>query len=337
MKILPNLIKTIKYTCLLVGTILAVLAMITCDDDTEETSDLEDLSGVWILTTTIGNNTCGLQQGVSETDKIVLFQCDKEVSIMMKADIWSIGTINGDEIEFTRTEIHDDGNICEATHNMSVILAGTSEFLTGTLITNIVHNSENCTSGNNCFVETDIQLEIESKYSDTCLGRDEFGDPSSSEYILPYPAGKSYQNNNTYCLPTGHREQQAYDFLIPIGDTIIASRGGTVRQIKESSPDDGQGTDHNHVMIEHEDGTVGFYAHLKYNGVFVNVGDTVEQGDTIALAGHSGTTDVEHLHFGVYDSYPPQEGYDQAINFNNTDGLIDCRGGLVQSAFYTAF
>ena len=69
----------------------------------------------------------------------------------------------------------------------------------------------------------------------------------------------------------------------------------------------------------------------------VAVGENVIAGQPIALAGHSGTTDVVHLHFGVYSSYPPVEGDDRAINFSNTDGPVDCRGGLVMGETYTAF
>jgi murein DD-endopeptidase MepM/ murein hydrolase activator NlpD len=138
-------------------------------------------------------------------------------------------------------------------------------------------------------------------------------------------------------VPTGgHRQQQAYDFLIPIGDTIVASRAGVVREIREDSPDDGQGSKHNYVMIEHLDGTVGFYAHLMQYGILVEVDETIEAGQAIALAGHSGTTDVVHLHFGVYNSYPPTEGYDRAINFKNMEGPVDCRNGLVNGATYLA-
>lgn len=158
-----------------------------------------------------------------------------------------------------------------------------------------------------------------------------------SDYILPWPSGNTYSLNNSYCVPTGgHREQQAYDFLIPVDDPVVAARAGVVRQIKEDSPDDGQGSDHNHVMVEHSDGTVGFYAHLKQEGVLVGVGDNVAAGQTIALAGHSGTTDVVHLHFGVYDDWPPEEGSDRAVNFRNVEGPVDCRGGLVNGAAYTA-
>jgi hypothetical protein len=134
----------------------------------------------------------------------------------------------------------------------------------------------------------------------------------------------------------GHRAQQAYDFIIPVGDTVLAARGGIVRKVKQDSPDDGRGTDHNHVMLEHDDGTVAFYAHLKHDGALVDVGDTVTQGQALALAGHSGTTDIVHLHFGVYDAWPPAEGSDRAVNFRNAQGPLDCRGGLVDGATYTA-
>ena len=71
-------------------------------------------------------------------------------------------------------------------------------------------------------------------------------------------------------------------------------------------------------------------------GPDVELGENVAAGQTIALAGHSGTPDVVHLHFGVYSSYPPVEGDDRAVNFSNMDGPVDCRGGLVDGAAYTA-
>lgn len=216
-------------------------------------------------------------------------------------------------------------------------LTGTSNRLEGAFTTTVTYDPGTCGVIPACTIESSAVLRSPIPYSSTCIDRDEFGNPAASEYVLPYPVGKAYELNNSYCIPAGgHREQQAYDFLIPIGDPVVASRAGVVRKVKDDSPDNGQGTDHNHIMIEHADGTVGFYAHLQQGSAVVAVGETVAAGEIIANSGHSGTTDVPHLHFGVYDSYPPTEGQDRAINFRDASGPLDCRGGLVMWATYTA-
>ncbi len=78
-----------------------------------------------------------------------------------------------------------------------------------------------------------------------------------------------------------------------------------------------------------------FYAHLVHDGVVVQEGDWVEQGQQIAFSGTSGGT-VAVLHFGVYHTWPVQGGNDVAVNFRNAEGPLDERGGLQQGAFYTA-
>jgi len=172
----------------------------------------------------------------------------------------------------------------------------------------------------------------------TCLARAVFGSPEDSEYILPYPVGASYPLLQTYCGPQNHRNdnQLAYDFTIPFGDPVIAARAGIVRRVTEHFADnDTNRANHNHLFIEHSDGTTAFYAHLVQDSVLPEVGDRVAQGELIAQSGTSGGT-VAVLHFGVYCTWPVQGGNDVAINFRNADGPLDERGGLVQSATYTA-
>ena len=316
--------------------LLAVLAATACGDDAQSTSDLGDLSAVWELNSTVVSNTCGLEDGSTSFDRIILLNCGNEVSVIAGSGLWGTGIVQGTSMEFNGIDFQKDQTGCRSTHSTSGTVLGTSTLLTGTMITDVTFHPDSCGSQTACTVETAVRLDFPTPYA-SCLGRDVFGDPQNSPYILPFPVGESYRLNNSYCVPTGgHREQQAYDFLIPIGDTIVAARAGVVRDVEQSSPDDGMGTDHNHVTIEHSDGTVGFYAHLKQFGVLVQAGEDVQAGQPIALAGHSGTTDVVHLHFGVYSDYPTVEGQDRAVNFKNFEGPLDCRGGLVNGATYTA-
>lgn len=172
-----------------------------------------------------------------------------------------------------------------------------------------------------------------------CLTRALFGDPAESDYILPYRAGEDYYVSQSYCTPGGsHHNQLAYDFNMPIGTEVLAARAGRVKGIRESSPDDGVGDgDHNYIFIQHDDGTVAFYAHLMQDGVLVEPGDEVEAGDLIGYSGNSGQTGGNpHLHFGVYLDWLPEEGRDAPVNFSNSSGNNDERGGLAAGERYTA-
>jgi murein DD-endopeptidase MepM/ murein hydrolase activator NlpD len=328
-------------TCLPLGILLGFVGTTACggadDDGATPPPDPLELTAVWQLSATVNSNTCGLPDGGTNTDRIILIQCGNSATVIAGPGLWGTATISGQDVNITGTEAQTDNTGCRTTHQSTGTLSGTSALLEGTLSTNITFDQVSCGPTEACTVETNLRLSSPTAYLSSCLNRDEFGDPAQSEYILPWPAGESYAISNSYCIPTGgHRQQQAYDFLIPIDDPVAAARAGVVRQVKEDSADDGQGSDHNHVMVEHADGTVGFYAHLRQEGVLVEVGDNVAAGQTIALAGHSGTDDVVHLHFGVYDDWPPVEGSDRAVNFSNMDGPLDCRGGLVNGATYTA-
>jgi murein DD-endopeptidase MepM/ murein hydrolase activator NlpD len=171
-----------------------------------------------------------------------------------------------------------------------------------------------------------------------CLLRAEFDDPADSLYVLPWAAGGEYYLSQSYCFSEGgHRLQLAYDFDLPVGTDVLAARDGVVKSVKQDSPDDGQGYgEHNYVFIQHDDGSVAFYAHLMQDGVRVEVGDEIAVGDVIAQAGNSGLTGHPHLHFGVYQSWPPEEERDMPVNFRNAAGQHDSRGGLVSWRLYEA-
>jgi murein DD-endopeptidase MepM/ murein hydrolase activator NlpD len=61
--------------------------------------------------------------------------------------------------------------------------------------------------------------------------------------------------------------QYAYDFLMPIGAEIVASRDGIVVLLEEQYSDDDHSNGHeNFVDVRHADGTEAQYVHLTTNG-----------------------------------------------------------------------
>ena len=108
----------------------------------------------------------------------------------------------------------------------------------------------------------------------------DFGDPDSSEYILPFKAGYSFTCIQGNCNPFGgHNNTFAYDFDTQIGDTIIASRGGLVFFVNEQYEDGDIVSGHeNNVFIEHDDGTAARYTHLAKDGALVSAGNACSAG-----------------------------------------------------------
>jgi len=130
----------------------------------------------------------------------------------------------------------------------------------------------------------------------------DFNPWKTSPYILPYPTGNTYKVIQGNSSGFGHSGfwRYGYDFKMSIGSEIIASRGGVVVHANDGTSD-GNPNGTNLITIEHEDGTVALYSHLTLNGVFVNVGDSVIQGELIGKSGNTGNTGgIPHLHFSLH-------------------------------------
>ncbi len=87
------------------------------------------------------------------------------------------------------------------------------------------------------------------------------------------------------------RNHRALDIASDSGTPIYAGLGGTVTTACYKS-DYGY-----HVVIDHGNGYKTLYAHA--SKLYVNVGDVVETGETIALVGSTGQSTGSHLHFEV--------------------------------------
>lgn len=125
-------------------------------------------------------------------------------------------------------------------------------------------------------------------------------------YSLPFPSGIRARIGQGYNGGFTHSGYLKYslDFSLPIGTPIHAARKGIVVSLVKKYSEGGVRRDllskANYVMIQHEDGTIGNYAHLKKDGVIVNVGDQVEEGQLIGYSGNTGYSQGPHLHFEVH-------------------------------------
>lgn len=126
-------------------------------------------------------------------------------------------------------------------------------------------------------------------------------------YKLPYPAGFTFTmcQGNDQGSHTEHGKY-AWDFCMPMGTPVVASRAGTVKWIRQDFTDHGKGPafadKNNYVVVDHGDGTSAIYMHLMHDGVRVQPGQHVDTGQLLAYSGNTGWSGGPHTHFMVMQS-----------------------------------
>ena len=147
-------------------------------------------------------------------------------------------------------------------------------------------------------------------------------------YALPYAHGSSHEVLQGYRSSFTHwgPEEFAVDFAMPEGTAVHAARGGIVALVEESNTEGcaqaGCASLANFVVVLHNDGTTGRYYHLKQDGAFVEVGDSVRRGQRIGLSGNTGHSSKPHLHFAVYRASSWGETHSIPIRFQTADGIV---------------
>ncbi len=148
---------------------------------------------------------------------------------------------------------------------------------------------------------------------------------SASGFKLPYPGGATYlvsQGNNSGSH-TGYGAY-AWDFAMPYGATVVASRAGVVRFTQASygigDCDSSYAGAANYVVIDHGDGLSSLYLHLKENGVLVRPGQYVEQGQPIGYSDTSGWSCGAHLHFQVQRTSDSWWSQSVPVTFDDVPG-----------------
>lgn len=111
--------------------------------------------------------------------------------------------------------------------------------------------------------------------------------------IFPLDEGRytSYYGERTDPISEGSDFHKGVDIGADEGDRIMAVLDGKVTSTGED------GRSGKYIFLEHENGSVTFYCHC--SKVLRKKGDTVKQGETIALVGSTGYSTGPHLHFEV--------------------------------------
>ncbi len=146
-------------------------------------------------------------------------------------------------------------------------------------------------------------------------------------YNLPFAKSSKFLLIQAYNSKLSHKNEISLDFKMKKGSKICAARGGVVTAVKKDSDAGGLKDEYlsegNHIIIKHTDGSEAMYWHLKKDGVVINVGDTVTQGQHIGYSGNTGYTAFPHLHFQVYDA----AGKNIATRFKTKKGILYLRPG----------
>lgn len=112
-------------------------------------------------------------------------------------------------------------------------------------------------------------------------------------YIKPISGGRLSSGFGRRSAPTrgASTYHKGVDWATPVGTAVMASCSGTVVKA-------GWGSGYGYVVyINHPDGRQTRYGHL--SKVLVSVGQTVSQGDKIALSGNTGVSSGPHVHFEI--------------------------------------
>jgi murein DD-endopeptidase MepM/ murein hydrolase activator NlpD len=149
-------------------------------------------------------------------------------------------------------------------------------------------------------------------------------------YKLPFSSGSVVNVSQGYNGESTHKGFSAYavDFPVPVGTPIYAAREGIVVGSEGSSNFGGVGAEYrqyaNYVIIEHRDGTMGNYYHLKQGGALVAIGKKIAKGELIGYSGNTGNSSGPHLHFSVskVDPVSMRRPMNLPVKLQSLEGIV---------------
>lgn len=111
-----------------------------------------------------------------------------------------------------------------------------------------------------------------------------------------------------------HRARDTWQGLL-----VMLTLEGVLREVVGT-----RGVLGNHVLVQHDDGTVAAYAHLRQGSATVRVGERVAIGTELGRVGNTGNTSMPHLHVHLMD----RAHVDAAAGLPLTWPTITCTGEI---------
>lgn len=127
-------------------------------------------------------------------------------------------------------------------------------------------------------------------------------------YRKPFATAASFPVVQGYGGSFSHQPgtplEYSVDWAMPEGTQVLAAREGRVIAVRQNQVGGGKAPGFidraNFVLVEHPDGTVAEYLHLRPGGAAVRPGQRVETGALLGYSGNTGYSGGPHLHVRVF-------------------------------------
>lgn len=192
--------------------------------------------------------------------------------------------------------------------NKAIIDSSISEHIADTLVDEIAYEQDSTSEFNETIVSDSTDDTVEGAEADAELAQDiALADTATLDSSLILDMQKAFvpTTSKRISAPYGirtYRMHRGVDMGLCQGEdrTIVAAFSGTVIKVRNQGRRKGYGK---YVILDHGNGLTTLYAHLA--SWKVNIGDTLQAGDTIGIGGNSGRSFGAHLHFemrynGIY-------------------------------------